>query len=279
MKARPRTGRVWKLPCYASLTMRVLSAFLILAVLAVPLGAQHSGVPADLTPILIPLAHWDLAGANGALWRTEIFVRTPEVDGSIFIAPSPLCPNLVCGAGVFPPGQIIPALHWIGRGPMLVQVETAHARQLQVGIRVFDGARMEASAGTTIPAVPITEFRNERFVLLNLPSSNDTRGMTRLYAYPPSSTHRVVRVRYLQSGSFSGSPPDVVAEHDVHLDLVGERSLDLDHRFLYAELPMLDGRTDVQPLHIEIVPPPGMSVWAMYSATNVLTHHVTVVTP
>ena len=258
--------------------MRVLSTVLLLAGLASPLSAQDSGVPAELTPILIPLAHWDLAGANGALWRTEIFVRTPGGEESMFIAPSPLCPSLACDAAVFPPDQIIPAMHWIGGGPMLVQVDSASAEELQVDIRIFDGARMDASAGTTVPAVPISEFREERFALLNVPASKNTRGMTRLYGYPASSAERIVRVRVLRSGSSSSSPPVVVAEHDVHLGLLGERVLELDHRFLYAELPMLD-EPGVSPLHIEIVPPPGMSVWAMYSATNVLTHHVTIVTP
>lgn len=251
--------------------MRNFSVTWLLAFsVALSLQAQTLEIP-ELEGILLPVAHHALPGAGGASWTTEITVRTPP-GGDVFLSPNTYCPTGACGLGWHPPDRIYRAPHWQILGPYLILVDAAFAKNLQIAIRAWDETRTDATFGTEIPAVPLRDFRPADFFLLNVPASEDARGLLRIYAHP-SIPNSLARVRLVQAGQ-------IVGETDVLLTERGDTFLEIDSRFLYGELGLPLAAPDPgEGLHIQVFPPAGTRAWAMYTATHETTHHVTIVTP
>ena len=130
--------------------------------------------------ILVPVAN-ETAGAFGARWTTDIWVYN-DSDEAVNVFPE-VC--FFLGAA-FPCDQsLIVAPHGSARVPphgfpeMYLFPPNDVRDRLHFNVRVRDASRNDA--GTEIPIVPLSQYRDGRVVLLNVPVSDRFRSVLRVY--------------------------------------------------------------------------------------------------
>lgn len=241
-----------------------------------------TGMAADLTRLLIPIAVDGQNGANGSRWKTSSYVYNSASVPVLFTQGDPdSCgiPEGCIDTSRIPPGRGGPSNHLIGRPGAIVFVDRANADRLHFTTRIFDANRTEADFGTEIPVVREADLHTTTLVLPHVAVLPNFRVLLRIYD-PFVIPVPLVRVRVVGETS-----------HTVYLDemrLIDARGVPFVPESRTwprfggsAEIPLtplvpLDGeyvRVEIEPLS------PDLRFWAFVSITSNVTNHVTLVTP
>ncbi len=134
--------------------------------------------------------------------------------------------------------------------------------RVTMNLRVFDQTRDEFNFGTELPIVPVSEFTNDRIVLLGVPGDPRFRNTLRIYATAETSV--------------------TVSVDDIawHVPLTaGENELYPAYA-QFSGLPVGDFKYDVTIVPAETAPPLiAPKVWAFISVTNNDTQLITTISP
>lgn len=238
------------------------SALLVSLVLTVSLPAS------DFERVLLPVTVFDVPGAHGSLWRSELWahIRVGGVvilpiriaDAQPFRAGSHSVPVFLRRSGE-PPGQFI-------------IVTRERLDDVDFYLRVRDQSRLDETWGTEIPVVRESRFRSEAIAFVPVPL-DEARFRNTLRVYAANEEGGEVRVRI----TLLANPPAaarVIHESVHHLGPTG-------HPYLppYAEVTFSGSgesgaaRVDVEPLSADL------RFWAFVSTTHNATQHVTTITP
>jgi len=244
--------------------------------------------PAMWEPVLVPVYIDSAApGANGSLWRTSLWIQNGGTQ-NLQIAPWPCSlPPGVCSA-TFPsattltPGQSVhnlPSIYATFPEPgRIVYLNRTAAADAMMNLRVVDDSGIVVDAGTEVPLVRERSLLTKPTTLLNVPLLN-TRLLLRIYDLSTSNTVFHVTV----FGQGTNIPADPFAE--ATLTTVALDSGDFHVTPAYAEYPIVVNLGPIllakdAALRVQITPmTPGSRYWALASATNNTTNHVTLVTP
>lgn len=236
------------------------------ALLAAVLLADGGG----FTRILLPLTGTDVAGVNGALWRTGI---RAVVRGA---APVDLRPAGSVLADVsFDPRDagIVDSTHPNGQ---FVYVRRSDAPRLQVSSRVWDVARETETAGSEIRIVREEQFTSARVSLIGIPVAAQYRHTLRVYELS-ATAGASVRVRLFVDDERAARVETVqtLSAPAAQVDLDGETK-PAHPGFLQLDLRRLHPLDDARSLRIDIEPVDrALRLWSFVSITNNDTHHVT----
>ena len=229
---------------------------------------QRFGYVRSRLPILVPVAI-ETAGAFGARWTTDIWVYN-DSDEAVNVFPE-VC--FFIGAA-FPCDQslIVPP-HGSARVPprgfpeMYLFPPNDVRDRLHFNVRVRDASRSDA--GTEIPIVPLSQYRDRRVVLVNVPVNDRLRSVLRIYDQESVAGNSIgVRVFDATSGA-------LLTQRDT-----GFRSIPTDtpNRFSVAFFDLLNDPAvrghDTVRIEIE---EQDASLWAMLTLTDA-NQHVTVLT-
>jgi hypothetical protein len=244
--------------------------------------------PAMWEPVLIPV-YIDSAtpGANGSLWRTSLWIQNGGTQ-NLQVAPWPCSlPPGVCAA-TFPsattltPGQSLhnlPSLYASFPEPgRIIYLNRTTANDAVMNLRVVDDSGIAIDAGTEVPVVRERNLLTNPTTLVDVPLLN-TRLLLRVYDISASNTRFHVTV----SGQGEAAPADLLAE--TTLTAVAFDSGDFHVTPSYAEYPIVVNLGPIllakdAAVRVAITPlTPGSRYWAVVSATNNTTNHVTLVTP
>ena len=232
--------------------------------------------------VLVPsIREAPLAGANGSLWVTDLWIRNSASEAVIFAQGEPYCHNPFCLEGR--PHTIDPmttsrpqdVLEPLSGDAGLFYVEKRFADQLFFSLRVRDVSRMAESAGTRIPVVRENEMYSTAFELLNVPV-NSGRLNLRLYETDNVIDQVLVRVLLL--------PMHGEQELASVTTVLYPRSRVTDFPALPSQTVLYDlaqvlpiAHTDAIRIRIEPLVPGRF--WAYATITNDTTNEVTVVAP
>lgn len=154
--------------------------------------------------VLIPIHLEDAAhGANGSLWQSQFWLRNNGAT-AVAIAPWPCPEGQACLPVVppqrsFAPGEshgALPRSHSRSANPgRLLFVQGGRGADVAFSLRVLDGARPSAGAGTEIPVVRAASLRSTPIHLLNVPyEPAQYRYTLRIYDTARVPTRFVARV-------------------------------------------------------------------------------------
>ena len=236
-----------------------------------------------LVPVFVDQAQ---PGAFGSAWSTELWVfnRGPE-PATIASVPGPDCRAPICiGMMTLNPDSArrysFGGLDGAALGGLLLYAWKDDANQLELSLRVRDESRGTRSPGTEVPVVRAGGFHRQKFHLLHVPIDPDLRVSLRVYGLDnvPDGEPSLVRIRafFLNDGTIAYE-----ALLTIHPSpYVGEEMFPAFPDFgLIENLQDLieQGRGSVR---IEIEPWSGeASFWAMVTATDNVSQHVTVIGP
>jgi hypothetical protein len=235
------------------------------------------------TRILLPICSRATPGADGSLWTTEIWVRN-DSDEMASLSGLTYDPPFLYGHVTQPLDETILFMPPPPRPPgELITVGGGHADDVHFYVRVRDASREGPGAGTDIPAIRERDLYSDTTSLVNVRFDRGLRLMLRIYGIDVEAPASV-RVRLLNVGFHQ----PLTGTSDEQEPILGERVVDLaadgpTFAFpLYVQLPLdnLFVLPDGMTTRVEIKPlTPGMKFWAFVAATNIETHHVTVIAP
>ena len=235
----------------------------------------------EYTRILVPLTAEDTPGNNNAIWRTETTMLLasetpmelrPYLCGDLTPA---LCVDRVPPMNVPFNARTLPA-YAFGGSPngQFFYVRKEAAGQFRANSRVYDVARLEATAGAEIPIAREHDFVARTISLLGIPNAPQFRHTLRVYGFDAQeepvqislyvgeeTVPRVVQVNTLAklqgTTLIPGNLPSHPSFHQLQLD----------------QMMPLTGIT--APLRVDVKPLGSGRIWAFVSVTNNNTHHVT----
>lgn len=243
--------------------------------------------PLNYTPVLVPLTTaFEVPGANGSIWRTELRVFNNSAwsmpfDGPLCnplilapCVPQTLEPNETDSLEIFP-GSIDGtdgAFLWV---PTPLLRAAAH-----MSLRVRDISENAQSWGTSIPVVTEQQFANRK-VIIDIPTDARYRGMLRIYAW--SSAPQTVVYSVFTEESRVPVVQRTVELHGIVHPVPDEMP---DHP-AYAQIDLLtpEVRAAGERVWVEvynqgdIVSPPPPPIWAFVSVTNNDTQQITTMVP
>jgi hypothetical protein len=271
---------------------------LIALILALPLLAQQPD-PAAYDRLLVPIAPniQPVPGAFGSQWSTQLLLR--NATASQVRLRGPICPPVFilapCGPElVLEPDSVFTAYAAPNRGVagVFIYVPKLVAASVPMSLRIRDLSRQLETAGTSIPIVRQSEFRNH-LELLDIPIASkvmvlppinapDLRFRATLRVYAADSTPVPVRLRIYPLEGNSETP--LV---DTRLQLLGIVSI---ADILFPTVPgfaQVGSLSDQYPeipggrvrLVIDTELPESTPIWAFVSLTSNATQHVTIVAP
>lgn len=258
-----------------------ISALLFALVIASSLAAQTAE---DYTRVLFPIVSYDdLPGANGSLWRTSLSVVNVGAEPAQLGIPHvcincrtarALRPNLTYAFVPIPGSEGIP-------GSFLF-VDKDDEPNLRYGISVRDVSRQDDNLGVEIPIARERDFRTDRISLLNIPRDDRYRYHLRLYSL---QSGQVTITTYEEAGTIPNGEGTLTT--DAPLGTMTATIMPPSPRDFRSSYPGFASVTDIAGLsgtherlaRLDIVPAPGVTVWAFLTITNNETQDVTVVSP
>lgn len=264
--------------------MLTRTAVLILLVTASAGLAQETEYERILMPISLP----EIDGAHGSRWVTEHFLRN---DGEAAVdviredcAMGPACLNSI------PPGTTFRAEPSPTRGFLWIDVARSGVGGMYFSTIVRDISRSAEPWGTVIPTIREAQFRRDRVQLLNVPADPGFRRNLRAYLIldpDPSGPDLDVTVRIFDMESElagaegeEGRPTALLGEkvYTLHPTRFGTPADAFTVPCLECDIP---GLLSGQRLRVEIerTRGTGARLWALLTATNNETQHVTIFTP
>jgi hypothetical protein len=233
--------------------------------------------------ILSPIGAYNLTGAYGSLWQTELTgFNTGEAFVPVKVSLSEVC-ALPEGCPDIPaqPHQVFSLVVGASQGGFLF-VGREHADDVRFNLRIFDSTRQSESYGTILPVARERDFSMQWLSLLNVIVSPNSRTLLRVYGF--DNTPDVVTVKATRTSFFPGLVGKS-ASFQVpilqHLPSVGG-----------AEFPSF-GSIDIgaaippelltpgvgPPRFLVEVQPNEQKLWALITVTNNASQHVTAITP
>jgi hypothetical protein len=232
----------------------------------------------DREPVLVPIYADGVAGANGALWATEVWVHN-DGDRDVTLQPA-VCSfiGLLFNCGGDPmlvkanSSRKLPAINFsspVAIGLYVYPPREASA-QIFIDARLLDRARL--GAGTALPVVRESAMKRAKLTMLNVPGDS-VRARRRLRIYVNQNAAFAVRVYDLDSGR-------QLAEHELDANL----PTDAPGQPLFGYTINDDvfdagaGRLRVEVEQLR--PAPGLlPFWAFISVTDNVTQEVTIIAP
>ncbi|HEX7151098.1 MAG TPA: hypothetical protein VF618_06385 [Thermoanaerobaculia bacterium] len=250
--------------------------------------------PPPYQEVLVPLSVPDLPGANGSVWRTDLWAvngstSTASVAALPCIVVSP-GPTFCAGAIAIPPNRTVqlPPLGGTAAAPgVLLRVSTLHAESTAFTLHVRDVTRNGESWGTEIPVLRMRDLFLRPVHLTSIPFGSDYRQTLRLYAILPGggSTARFrVKLydvnanadRMLRDEVVTLELPPTPPPNAIGTSLAQATVTDLFH----IEIGGVDRvRVTIEPVTDPLAFAAPVPFWAFVSVTNNKTQQVTTVTP
>lgn len=233
------------------------------------------------TTLLVPLNTGMTNGLFDSQWQTELSI-TNMGDANIGVdtLPQPHCNIDICfGWGIAAHSTLLLNDYIVcDRGGCLGHVNTDRLNDLSMAMRTHDTSRQSAAWGVSVPVVNDTQFRAERFSLLNIPSDPEFRTTLRVYDVDPSSPPQVlVRVYATDATPMRGGPDTLLFEFTPTFSRGYPGAVAAMSESYLSSIPTLVSKGR---LRVEIVPLDGRKVyWGFVSVTNNTTQEVTIVTP
>lgn len=254
---------------------------LVIAAVVLVVAASAGAQTAALEQVLLPISSPPLEGAFGSIWVTEHFARNNSATQVRIVQDD--CGGVSCER-VVEPGGVIRLLPALRRTLTWVSVERGRADDLSFSTVVRDESRSVEPWGTGIPTVRERDFRSGSVQLLNVPNEAEFRLFLRIYALvvpgDPNRVDIVVRIFDLDAeiaGTNLGVP---LATRNYSLQNTATQ-VGID----YLQIPDVKGEFsgigNASRLRVEIARTGGNAagLWAMMSATNNKTQHVSIITP
>jgi hypothetical protein len=228
--------------------------------------------------IFLPLRARALPGAYGSLWQTFLTI-TNHSDSPVPLGGVGSCQLGLCTTQVLRPGATVtphpPFRHYVG-------IACDDVPRLDFNLRVRDLSRGHLTWGTTVPVVyPEDVAYGEVVRITDIPNSEQFRSMLRVFSVPEGTSGQA-RIRVFEIKPTlepDHAAPDVLVA-DFAVDLVTE-PLDPSHSPGTAQIPLwtLPQLAGVGLLRVEVSASPEVGLWALATATNNDTQHVTVLAP
>ncbi|MEO8217704.1 MAG: hypothetical protein ABI718_11540 [Acidobacteriota bacterium] len=224
-----------------------------------------------LLPLLIGAT---IPGSFGSIWTTELVTRnTASVPIWIGPEPSQMSPLPAPDFTREPETTFQIGISPTVFSPAWLYVETGHADDVAVNLRVKDISRQSLTYGTEMPVVREREFRTS-MDLMNIPTDDRFRSTLRIYRQP-GPQHELVQVMF-----YDMDDNRMLAEAAVGVEGPGASIQPPPYGEigdLTAQLPQL---RSANKLRIKLIPDsPEEKIWAFVSVTNNETQHVTLITP
>jgi hypothetical protein len=255
---------------------------IILIALATTSSAFAQANP-GFTRVLFPVALYDdVRGAGGSIWRTSFSIVNVGSEPAQLAVPH-ACINCQSGARALRPNVTYSAVPVPGRDGIpgsFLFIDEDQAESVRFGVNVRDVSRQADNLGVEIPVARERDFRSDRITLLRIPRDDRYRYHLRVYAF--NDTQVTINV-YEESESI---PNGESLPADLLLGTTSVSLVNTARQFQFAypsfgqatSLPGIAG-TSERPVRIDVVPAPGVRVWAFLTITNNVTQDVTVVSP
>lgn len=230
------------------------------------------------------------AGAFGALWKTELWVRN-RATTAVYIFPYDSgCRLSNCGPipPTLPGSTFQPRVgKWQGSGNIqgqFLHVENGYEDQVSVQLRVRNLRDEQNGFGTELPVISEDEFQSKAIVLLDLPVRPGYRTMLRTYSLDPVDVPAVIIRVYGLSEEWHfplpTSPlPQLLSEQRHELEAPPSTIRRFVPDYLQIELDQA-AFAPWDRVMLEIIPATeGMRIWSFASVTNNATQQITTITP
>jgi hypothetical protein len=232
--------------------------------------------------ILIPIGAYNLAGAYGSLWQTEL---TGFNTGETFV-PVKVSLNEVCGLPEgcpdipAQPNQVFSLFVGTSQGGFLL-VGREHSDDVRFNLRIFDSTRESESFGTILPVARERDFSTKPLNLLNVVVSSNSRTLLRVYGF--DNVPDVVTVKVRRTSFFPGLVGKTVSVQvplQQHPDPGGSAFPSFGSIDVGAALPAELLTPGVGPPRFLVeVQPNEQKLWALITVTNNASQYVTAITP
>ena len=237
--------------------------------------------PIEFERVLLPISAPEIPGAFDSRWVTEHFGRndgdTPlqywrDDDGT--------CGGHACLITVPPKTTFHPEPSRT-KDRVWISVEKDKINQMFLSTMVRDIGKSIEPWGTEMPSVRESQFRDNKLQLLNVPGSTDFRKNLRVYmiADLTHGSEATLAVRVYDMDAELTATSKQLGEKVFHLQTTKfENDLDYLAISLDNELPQLQTG---QRIRVEVERTSGvpLKLWALLTATNNETQHVTIFTP
>lgn len=241
--------------------MRLRTLALLLVLITTPLHG------ATTERVLLPVAVLDVPGANGSVWRSELWANVREAGVVVR-------PLLVADLDELPVDTTsLPiALRRAGQSPgLFLHVGRERIDAIDFNLRVWDRSRAHETWGTEIPVIRESAFRNREISLMPLPVETGFRNMVRIYANDAGTVR--VRITTLEHGH----PERLMYDADHTLEPAPSVYV---APYLQIAVEDVIGDTAATRLRVDITPlNDGLRIWAFASTTHNETQHFTTITP
>lgn len=236
--------------------------------------------------VLIPVTSLRFTGQP---WHVDVRMLVRS-DTPLDIAPHP-CEyiSITCYIGQYPLRKqfdayfntILPADFPGHPGAQFLYIRPQDRHRIHINMRVYDDTRLGETAGSEIPVAHDEDFKNGLISLLNVPAGAGYRQMLRVY-----DTHETdgttVEVRVFADDEITPRVTQTLALETLEqTQLTTSARLSTRPRYAQLDLRTLDAElAGAKLLRIEVEPlTAGSRIWALATATNNETHHVTVSSP
>jgi hypothetical protein len=263
-----------------------LAATVLLAVGAVAVP------PLPYQRVLIPISVFDVPGANGALWTTELWGFNGNAADIVYVEPLPclvISMSRCATSFALPPGRSTRVLPYgTAQAPGVLMLVPSHlAEKTYFTLHVRDLNRQSESWGAQIPVVRERDLLISPTHMTNIPFGSDYRQTLRIYALlsgPMSARFRVklfqitgsTEDRLLTEQVITFDPPPVPPPNQISSPLV---QLTLTDMFLIEIGGVNRVRVTIEPMTEPTALLPPIPYWAFVSITNNRTNEVTTVVP
>jgi hypothetical protein len=250
---------------------------LLLLLLAAPVLPQT----VEFERVLLPISSPPIQGAFGSQWVTEHFGRN-DGDTAVQIMRDD-CGGQACLKTYAPHTTFNPEPS-LTKERVWLSVEKTKMNQMFFSTIVRDIGKDIEPYGTDIPSVRESQFRDNKVQLLNVPGSTKFRKNLRIYMIPTISSdvlpQATVVVRAFDMDAEMTSTTKQLGEKTfVLVNTKTENKLDyLPVFYLDNEFPQMQSAERVR-IEVERTSGVPLKLWALLTATNNDTQHVTIFTP
>ncbi|MGZ5477702.1 MAG: hypothetical protein ACXWH1_14560 [Thermoanaerobaculia bacterium] len=234
---------------------------------------------AEFERVLLPISSPEVGGAFGSRWVTEHFGRN-DGDTSVEIERDD-CAGLACLKS-YPPHTTFHPEPSTLKDHVWLSVEKSKANQMFFSTIVRDIGKDIEPWGTEIPSVREGQFRQDKLQLLNVPGSTKLRKNLRIYIIPDltQGNEATLVVRIFDMDAEMTSTARQLGEKTYTL-----RNTQFANNLEYLPVFYLDNEfpqmQTAERVRIEVQKTSGipLKLWALVTATNNVTQHVTIFTP
>jgi hypothetical protein len=245
------------------------------------LSVSAFGQTIEFERVLLPISSPEISGGYGSRWVTEHFGRNDgDTPVQYWRDDTGECGSHACLITV-PPHTTFQLAPSLTLNRVWVSVEKSKVNQMFFSTMVRDVARSVEPWGTEVPSVRESQFRQDKLQLLNGAGGSDFRKTLRIYMIPDLSqgSEATLAVRLFDMDAELTTTSQQLGEKIYQLQTTKfENGLDYLQIFVEKDFPQAQNaeRLRVEVERISGVP---LKLWAMLSATNNETQHVTIFTP